>query len=70
MPRPAAEPWWHARAGWLVALAIALGTGWLNDRAKQTETQTRQSIMPDRRDREIDQMLSRIAALEARCRGQ
>jgi hypothetical protein len=53
-----------------VALAIALGGGWLNDRAKLVETQTRQAIEPDRRDREMDQMQTRMAALEARCRVQ
>lgn len=65
---PSPEPWWHARSGALVALAIALGGGWLSDKVRATETQTRASIEPDRRDREIDQMLARISALEARCR--
>lgn len=68
MPKPVESPW-HARSGLIVALAIALGGGWLSDKVRATQVETKAQIMPDRRDREIDQMLNRIAALEARCKG-
>ncbi len=61
------EPWWHARSGVLVALAIAIGGGWLNDKVQATRATTLVDHMPERRDREIDQVHARLAALEARC---
>lgn len=51
------EPWWNANKAWLVALLIAVGTGWLNDRWRAAGN-----------DRLIASFELRIAALEARCK--
>lgn len=51
------EPWWHANKAWLVALLIAVASGWLNDRWREAGN-----------DRLINSLELRIAAVEARCR--
>ncbi len=64
---PRKEPWWHARSGVIVALVVAMGGGWINDKVQAAKLDERASTMPDRRDRELDQLIARVAALEARC---
>ena len=60
---PQPEPWWHARSGALVALAIALGGGWLAD----ARTEGGLTMQASRMDREVDMLERRLAALERRC---
>ena len=67
MPPRKREPWWHANKGWLVALLIALASGWANDRWRAAGNDRLLQVMPERRDRDIDDLRARIAALEARC---
>jgi hypothetical protein len=57
MPPRKREPWWHANTAWLVALLIAVASGWLNDRWRAAGN-----------DRLINSFELRIAALEARCK--
>lgn len=61
MPRP--EPWWHARSGALVALAIALGGGWIADERREGGL----DVHNTRIDRELDIMERRLSAMESRC---
>lgn len=61
-----AEPWWHARSGALVALAIALGGGWIADERREGGL----DVHNTRVDRELDMMERRLSAMEARCARQ
>lgn len=57
------EPWWHARSGALVALAIALGGGWIADERREGGL----DVHNTRVDRELDMMERRLSAMESRC---
>ncbi len=65
MPRK--PPWYQAHAGLLWGLALTVAAGWGYDRLQVARYGERAAIMPDRRDREVDSLERRIAALEARC---
>lgn len=58
----ARAPWWHAHPGAIVALAVALAGGWFNETVHARDA---------RRDRELDQLERRVAAVErAGCDGR
>lgn len=63
-PRKPPEHWWQARSGALVALAIALGTGWLAD----ARTEGSLAAGASSTSRELDLIQRRLDSLEARCK--
>lgn len=64
-PRNKPQPWWHANSSWLVALALALAGGWLNDKVRAAGNDRLLDTMPERRDREVDAMQGDIRELRA-----
>lgn len=53
---PRKQPWWHANSGWVVALALAVFNLYQSRSDQLTKGAVMQEIMPQRRDREIDQL--------------
>lgn len=71
-PRRKPVDWTNVAVGLFVSLAGMTVGGFgarliAKDQAV-TALESQARTMPDRRDREIDQLIARVAALEARCR--
>lgn len=58
--------WTNVAAGLLVAVGGTLFGRFMTKADLLGELQTKAQVIPDRRDREVDQLIARVAALEAR----
>lgn len=58
------QPWWHAHIGLVWSLAGAIAAWAITTKADLARVQAQVETQPMRRDREIDQLIDRVHALE------
>ncbi|WCE04441.1 hypothetical protein [Pseudoxanthomonas sp. JBR18] len=64
--REPSKPWWHAHIGLIWSLALVAGGGFLAVKVQLAQQQTAIDRATPSRNREIDSLERRIAALENR----
>lgn len=60
------KPWWHAHVGLMWTLVAAAVGAFVTVKVQLAQQQQVIDSAPARRDREIDQLIARLAAVESR----